>query len=62
MMRFQIFSRKGESKRLTLDVRRNADSPYSDRQRHSDLISVPNSNASRINERLIPENRRYVKP
>jgi hypothetical protein len=46
---------------LTLDVGHNADSPYSDRQRHNDLISVPNSNASETNERLLLKFFRYLK-
>ena len=51
-MGFRDFCRRGESTGLTLDVEPNADSPYNDRQRHNNLISVPNCNASGINERL----------
>ena len=51
----QVFRRRDKGKGLTLEVGRNADSPYSDRQRHNDLISVPNRNASGVNEHLIPE-------
>jgi hypothetical protein len=43
-------------KELTLEVERNIGAPYSDRQRQHSLISVPNRNASNINENSIPEN------
>jgi hypothetical protein len=43
-------------KGLTLEVKRNIGAPYSDCQREHNLISVPNRNASNINENLIPEN------
>ena len=46
---------KGEGEGLTLDVERSADPPYCDRQCHNNPISVPDSNASNINEHLIPE-------
>jgi hypothetical protein len=47
-------------KGLTLEVERNIGKPDSDCQRQHDLISVPNRNASSINENLIPENCRCV--
>jgi hypothetical protein len=43
-------------KGLTLEVERNIGAPYSDCQHQHSLISVPNRNASNINENLIPEN------
>jgi hypothetical protein len=43
-------------KGLTLEVERNIDPPYSDCQRQHSLISVPDRNASNINENLTPEN------
>jgi hypothetical protein len=49
---------KGEG--LTLDVERGVGPPYSDCQRHSNLISVPNRNSNGINEYLDPENYYYV--
>jgi hypothetical protein len=54
-MGFQVFCRRGEAKGLTLEVERNADPPYSDRQRHNNLISFPNRDTSGVNEHLIPE-------
>jgi len=46
------FYSKGEEG-LTIDVESSADSPYSNRQcRTNNFISVPNRNASGINERL----------
>jgi hypothetical protein len=39
-----------------LEVDRNIGDPYGDCQRQHILISVPNRNASNINENLIPEN------
>ena len=59
-MGFQVFYRRGEGKGLTLEVESNGHPPYHDRQRHNDLISVPNRDASGINERLIAEYRREV--
>jgi len=40
-------------KRLTLEVERNIGAPYSNCQRQHNLVSVPNRNASNINENLI---------
>jgi hypothetical protein len=45
-----------EGKGLTLEVERNIGTPYSDCHRQHSLISVPNRNASNINENLIPGN------
>ena len=47
-------------KGLTLEVERNIGTPYSDCQHQHKLISVPNCNASSINESLIQENCRCV--
>jgi hypothetical protein len=41
---------------LTLEVERNIGDPYSGCQHQHSLISVPNRNASNINENLIREN------
>jgi hypothetical protein len=38
----------------------NAGPPHNGRQRHDNLISVPNGNASGINEHPIPENCLYM--
>jgi hypothetical protein len=51
----QVFCRRGGGKGLTLDMGQHVDPPYSDRQRHSNLIFIPNRNASGINEHLIPD-------
>jgi hypothetical protein len=42
-------------KGLTLEVESNIGAPYSGCQRQHSLISVPNRNASNINENLVPE-------
>jgi hypothetical protein len=56
-MGFQVIC---EAKGLTVDVECNVGTPHSDRQVHNNLVSVPNCNASGVNERLIPENCHYV--
>ena len=38
-----------------MEVECDGSHPYDDCQRHSNIISVPNCNASGINEHLIPE-------
>jgi len=43
-------------KGLTLEVERNIGTPYGGCQRQHSLISVPDRNASNVNENLIPEN------
>jgi hypothetical protein len=48
---FQILYREDEE-RLTADVERSADSPYGNRQCRNKFISVPNCNASGIDEYL----------
>jgi hypothetical protein len=53
--KFKVFYRGGGEKGLTMEVECNGSNPYDDRQRHSNIISVPNCNASGINEHLIPE-------
>jgi hypothetical protein len=47
-------------KGLTLEVERNIGDPYSDCHHQHSLISVPNCNASNINESLIQEMFRCV--
>jgi hypothetical protein len=42
-------------KELTLEVERNIGAPYGDCQHRHSLSSVPNRNASNINENLIQE-------
>jgi hypothetical protein len=59
-MGFQVFSKRGEGKGLTVEVECNGGPPYSDRQRHNNLISVPNCNASDTNEHLVPKNHSFV--
>jgi hypothetical protein len=55
-MKFQAFWGKGEGKMLTSDVERSADRPYSNRQHHNNLISVPDRNANGINKQQISGN------
>jgi hypothetical protein len=43
-----------------VEVECNVGTPHSDRQRHNDPVSVPNCDASGINEQLIPENCPHV--
>lgn len=38
-----------------MEVESNAGRPYDDRQRHNNLLVVPNRDANGINEHLIPE-------
>jgi hypothetical protein len=45
VMGFQVFRRRDEEKKLTLEVEHNADPPYSGGQHHNNLISAPNRNA-----------------
>jgi hypothetical protein len=54
-MGFQVICMRGEAKGLTVEVECNVGTPHNDRQRHHNLVSVPNCNASGIDEQLIPE-------
>jgi len=60
-MGFKVFYRS-EREGLTAEMESNAGPPHNDRQRHNNLIFVPNRNASGINEHLIPENCHYMEP
>jgi hypothetical protein len=60
-MGFKVLYRS-ERKGLTVEMDSNGGPPHNDRQRHNNLISVPNRNASGIDEHLISENCLYMEP
>lgn len=54
LLTWDFKSHAGSGRRdFTLDEECNIDTPYTDCCRHDDLISIPNSNAGNLNERLI---------